>query len=251
MTIQRLDWAHYLPQSTLQVQVRANSVTETLTVDVSSADDWYSAPSAATPSLADALATALLTHSEISAAAVSVNTSFQSRITFTPAAQILWTSSATTLPPEPFGYDGTADQGVSTSHTSTLEVAGTWRPGRPPSTDSRDRVMPVGGIRTTALGASRVSRFGLTKAFRGCVWTLVPRDRALTTFASSTAPFGAFEYAWLNSVSLGRNFRAYEQEDGTGYIGEYRLRALTEEALTRDAQYDFRWQVKLMMVRAD
>ncbi len=251
MSIQRIDWAHYFPAASASVVVTANSVTETLSVDLSGSDWWYVGPSSeSTGDLIAALDAALTTHSELSIATITVSTSdFRSTIAVNASTVIEWDDASTTLPAEPFGWSSSADTGLATtSIVSPNSVSGVWRPGRPPNEDSRDRVAVIGGARSTLLGESRVSHFGLSKAHRDVAWDILTRDRVLTEYAASQRAYDCFQVAWEESIGRGYPMRLFDSVTDSSPVGTYRVRELGR-GYDRSAQWFVRWGVQLRLRR--
>ena len=152
------------------------------------------------------------------------------------AVQLHWSHANTTLDPQVFGWTA-ADTAAGFTLTAPNEPGGLWRPGKPPEQDTGDRQLVVGGATTALSGRQRTSHFGRPFPQRDLTFGLIPPERAETQYASSSAPLGAYEAGWLESLSYGRPLRYAPDETDLPTSTAYVLRMPTERRIERDDRF--------------
>lgn len=164
---------------------------------------------------------------------------------------ILWSHINTTLDESIFGFTNAATAS-GTSAVAPNQTRGVWAPEKHVARDSRDRQPIVGGVVAAISGASRGSQIAVPKKEREVSWALLPPGKALTEYALATEPTGAFEYAWVNGLAMGRSCRLYLDASSRTSVsyGLYRTRDL-EDPLERSEQHITKWSVALGLRRAD
>lgn len=157
--------------------------------------------------------------------------------------QIHWSHSNTTLDPELFGF-AYEDTGAVTTVTSDERPVGIWRPGLPITVDDRPRDQIIGGVSMAISGKTRVSNFGTAERDRLLHW----RNLAKSVVREEYADFvpEAFQYAWRQSIGLGRSFRYYPDDlslawsrQATHYV------AALDDPMKRSGPFNLRWDVDL------
>lgn len=124
--------------------------------------------------------------------------------------QVGWNDPvSSTLEPEIFGFTRVVLTGGLT-YSSPNQSTGIWYSGKTRSRDSRNRQPVVGAVAETISGLARVSRLSLPNKGRELGWIYVPQAKALTEYAPATEPYGAFESAWIDSISKGQAWRMYD-----------------------------------------
>jgi hypothetical protein len=152
--------------------------------------------------------------------------------------QILWADGATSSDlPGIFGYAAATSPSVAAAtSTGTLLPRGLWRPQIPVGTDTREREPTVGGIALAVGGSARVSSLvDHPLKERTLSWGRVRQEYSLTEYQLSTEPTGSFEYAFVNSIKLGRPLRYYADETvrTASSYGLYRIANLARDPLVR------------------
>jgi hypothetical protein len=152
-------------------------------------------------------------HSDPAVFTAVLDASFRAVLTASAGTNsILWADAATTLDEALFGFTN-ANTASAISATGTLLPRYIWRPNTDGYLRSQSDRTPIGGGIATALsGAQRVAK--LTAGLRedDVRFTFVANRYALQDFEDASEPYGSFEEAWLNSISLGRQFRIYNDE---------------------------------------
>jgi hypothetical protein len=260
-------WPIRLASTTFAVRLTSGGTTETVSMAVGGgtrnywmADDGQADADGSVGGIGDLVAlleTVLNLNSAGATYTVTLDSSLYLSITVSGVAdfQILWSNAATTLTAAHFGFpDSTYPASAAASVTSPSLPYGIWRPGRAVATDTRDRVPSVGAVGQAISGLVRVSDLvSDPKAHRNLSWRRFPAAKALTEYQASAEPTGSWQYAWRNSVKLGRPLRYYENETSrtaTSY-GLYRLRSKATDGLERSTESPARWNLSLELARAD
>lgn len=238
----------------------ADDITLSVTVGrnyyVSGDDQADSSTDGGTGDLVAMLETALDTHVN-NGGAFTVALDSDNFITVSHSSQtfqLLWAHANTTLDPTIFGFTAAAYPPTVPGSTTTApdEVDGLWAPGHAYTEDSRDRQPYMISSGTTMSGLRRTSRLSTPKKRREVSWSLLDKAKILDEYVSATEPYGAFERAWSQALSLGRQFRLYDDETvrTSSSYQIYRM-ADYQDPLARSSQYKVRWDVRLPLVRAD
>jgi len=84
------------------------------------------------------------------------------------------------------------------------------------------------------------------RAERTLEWANLVHTEVLDEYTEATDPYGAFEYAWTNSISRGRIFRLYDDETllSLGVYDAFTLRSLADP-LSRSEISRVRWNVAI------
>lgn len=185
---------------------------------------------------------------------VTINASWRVEITASANTfQLLWSHVNTTLDESIFGFANASSPLLSPAITTAggLLPKGLWRPNRAIAVDSRDRQSVVGGIASAISGLQRTSSLALPLKQRDIAVRHILARYALDEYANVAEPTGAFEYAWINALSLGRAFRLYLDEAvrTSNSYAAYRVRDL-EDPLARNGDFQLFWDVALQLVRA-
>lgn len=230
---------------------------QTLTLSVSTGEDyWLSGDGSTTTGardLAERLQTCLRTHGGTGAASFTVTVSEDNVLTVTcsNAFALLWADGATTLSPTVFGWTA-ANTSSATSQVAPNQTKGVWSPGVPWAFDSGDDATIIGAYTETEDGGSRGS---LTNVLydRTIRFTLLQGARVKTEFADATKPYGAFEYSWTTGGwGQGARVRVYADRSSrtsTSYA-VYRRRSISRPWARMDAVSTLRWQLELELRRA-
>lgn len=241
--------------STVSLVVTANSVQETLNMSVTVGRDyWVSGDAQADGAgnvngVGDLLAmfeTMLETHSEISAASATLDSDYSLTVavTATGTTDLEWSNGSTTLDPEPFGFTASdADDGATGTISSPNACQGIWNPEQPVNVDSRDRQPIVGGVARSVSGYPRVSRIATPLPERTLTFDLVDQSKVLDEYVDGTEPYGSFEWNWINSMSLGRNWRFYGDEADLNSAASYSVYRITslDDPMSRAQQFNVLW----------
>ncbi len=190
-------------------------------------------------------------HSLINVATVSLTSGWRVSVELKDggtAIQLLWSHVNTTLDGAVWGFD--ADTAASGTVTAANLPQSIWRPQRAIWEDSRNRQPIVGGVARSISGQTRVIQIATPAKDRTISFWRIPKARILTEFTASTEPSGAFEYAWVNSISKGHTFRVYEDEADRDHdqFEAYRTRTLADP-LRRNSDRQIHWNVELSAVR--
>ncbi|MEQ8278324.1 MAG: hypothetical protein RMA76_38130 [Deltaproteobacteria bacterium] len=197
------------------------------------------------------VSTALGTHTEITGGYAALNSSFLVELGSLDGGDnitIDWPNS--TLDESIFGFADAIVGPTADAVVGTLMPRGLWRPMKAATVDSRDRQPIVGGISAAVSGRTRVSRFATPLREREIEIARLHQSVTLAEYAPATEPYGTLEEAWINSMSLGRPFRLYEDETvrTSSSYGLYRTKDLGEP-YDRDPRYNVRWRANLSMRR--
>ena len=250
--------------STSQViRVTANSVTTDLTITVVVGRDYWLSGDGTADGVGNVngegdflalVATALDTHAELSSSSVTIDSEYRVVITTTSTASVAleWSHVNTTLDPTFLGFvaSDVTDASAPFQITSPNIPQGLWAPAMPLGVDGRDRQPITGGVARTVSGLPRVSRIATPLPERTLMMDLINQSKILDEYVASSDPYGSFEYNWINSISLGRNFRLYEDEaDRTtgATFSVYQTRTLTDP-LERAQQFNVLWSATLGVV---
>lgn len=229
-----------------------NSITEDLTFPATGSldptQDYFMAGDGQADDLMQMLEDCLNSHSS----GPSMNVPFTGAWKVRPAnlitMQILWDHANTTLDKAIWGFEGDTASGVAASSENVPQ--GLWRPQKAIAFDGRDRQPIVGGQAQSVSGKLYTVRIATPKKEREIDFRNVLQGRALDEYAASDDPTGAFEYAWTNSISLGRTFRVYPDEDtrtSSSYTS-YRIADLSDP-MEVSPQWGVRWNIRLPMRR--
>lgn len=156
---------------------------------------------------------------------------------------ILWSNSLTTLDPALFGF-GHVDTGDVSTVTSTAEPQGIWTPGLPITLDDKRRDQIVGGVATTVSGKVRVSNIATAEKTRRLQWTNLAKSQVREEYA--TINWEAFQYAWVNSIALGRPFQYWPDDLALAVTNRatYYPKSLSDPML-RSGPFNLRWDVEM------
>ena len=248
-----IGWGIRFTATSYVLRVTANATTENLTFpaagSLSTTSDYYVTGDGQSDDLVTILAACIASHSQI-ATCTGTLTSFRVVMNADVQFNLLWSNGSTTLDETIFGWTN-SDTGLGDPLTAPNLPQGLWRPQRPINFDSRDRQPIVSGMAQSISGAVRVSDFGTPLKERDVNWVYLPQTRILTEYVDATEPYGSFEYAWLNSIRLGRVTRLYEDEDtiNSSSYTAYRIRSLAEP-MRRNDIYPVFWDVNLPLRRS-
>lgn len=250
-------WAIRFSSTTYVIRVVVNSVTEDLTFPTSGSTldtttDYFMTGDEDSVDLCELLETCIEQHSEVTTAAVTIDSNFLVEVDVAAGGgstiDLQWDHGNTTLDGTVWGF--TATTGNDDPAVSDTLPQGLWRPTRPIGIDSRDRQPLMGGVSSSVQGDTRVASFGTPYKEREITFVVMPQAKVLTEYAASSEPTGAFEYAWVNSIGLGRTFRLYADETdistGSSAYTIYTTRELADP-MERSQQYNVFWEVMLKM----
>jgi len=255
-------WAVRPPVDSPKIRVTVGATTTDVAVSAVSTSDYYTVGDGQSDDLLAKVQAAIQSHSGITTCTVVLTAGWRVQITTDASAVIEWGAAETTLTPGLIGFaaetpgligfGAETPRPASTTVTGTLAPWGLWRPGRPVSyPDSRERRQFIGGHSVSMSGKVRVSDFGEIAARRSMSFPLLQPPVALAEF-SPDGPGQTFEYAWHESMRLGRPWRLYEDESDltTDAYRTYRVAALGDP-LDYDQQTPTRWAVSLEGINAD
>lgn len=196
--------------------------------------------------LLDRLRACIASHPSAPTVTVALDANFRVRVSVASGTvQILWASGTTTLQGAPFGFSQ-LDTGAALAITGDLGPHGLWRPLVDLWNGDRPTRPIVGGVARALSGRVRVSRFGTMPRERTIPFDLLLRSVVLDEYIDVANPTGALEYAWNNSLSLGRPFRLYADETSRT-LTSYRLMKVIDltRPWERSSQYAVRWAATL------
>jgi hypothetical protein len=173
---------------------------------------------------------------------------FRVRITNTldNGFRILWDDAGTTLDKSIFGFTESMAVSVDTIDAPNMP-SGIWRPGRFVSKDGRERQPVVGAVARSISGETRTARLALPAKEREFSVELIPRARALSEFAAATEPYNTLETAWVEAISLGREFRLCEDESDPDTFTAYKTRDLDDPLKQRTSNLNY-WDAAFRVV---
>lgn len=241
-------WPLRFTASSYVLRVTCNAVTEDLTFSVTAGRDYWMSGDAAADTAAgngdalDRLRACLETHSELSGVTLQIEDDMRVFAKAAQSYQILWGHANTTLDPLVFGWTATDTAGSANQYSPNVP-RGLWRPGVMAARDTRSRARYVGGTAVALSGAQRTSRIAESAAERDLELRLIPRQRALQEYATSSEPYNTWEYAWQEAVSLGRRLRFYDRatQRGVNDYTLYRERDATQDRLQPDSGDRLTW----------
>jgi hypothetical protein len=213
-------WPIRFGTSNPQIRVtRGNAETLTLAVNRGT-DYWMTATE-----LVAALQTCLNTHTATDGFAVTLTADGFISISCSGGSfTIAWTHQQTTVDPTIFGFelvDYTSADGSAI--TAPDQAKGIWQVDQEAVFDSFDIPQVVGKVIATEGGGSRGSKHASTIFHRDIIWELVPAAKIQTRDTPADRPYGTLEYAWVNSLAKGSNFRVYDDSTINTY-STYRFR---------------------------
>lgn len=254
------------------VRVTINGVAENLTFPASGSltvgrDYWMIADAQADASpgstnngegsVLEMLRATIASHSATGAVTVALTSDFLVLLDLTSDpvfSSINWDHVSTTLDEAIFGFPNAEVPALGVGSCLGTNIPhGLCRLHIPISIDGRPRQPIVRGFARSLTGKSRVSDFVLPYKERELNLDLILQKYALTEYADATNPTGTLEYAWVNSLSLGRYFRLYEDETTTATSTSYSLNTVAdlEDALERAAEYRIRWRDTIRMIETE
>lgn len=151
-------------------------------------------------------------HASANTATVTLTSDFKVNVAMSAGTvQILWDHGSTTLSKAIFGF--AASTALASPVTGENVPYGIFRPGKPMAVDDRNRQPIVSGIARTMSGKPRFANLVTAPLKeRDIKFEYLNKNVALTEYLEATNPTGSFEYFWINSASLGRTFRLYDDE---------------------------------------
>lgn len=165
---------------------------------------------------------------------------------------IHWSHASTTAPaldPTIFGFvAGDISSDTNGDVFAPNRQGGMWYPYQPPTIDSRDRIVQVGGLTEVPSGLVRVARLATNvRKVRDLEWRLLRPSKGLTEFQDADDPFGSAEQMQA-SLHAGHPLRLYLDEStrSSSSYTLYRTRSL-EDTLERDEESRVRWQIRLSL----
>ena len=192
----------------------ASTLTFPSTGSLDPATDYFMTGDGTSVDLLKILTDTLRTHASLSNAVAALSPStLKVQIVSDPGPviQVNWADG--TLPDHLFGFDGNTSSAAVVA--ATEGPWGLWLPGRPPSTDSRDRERLIGGVARSVSGRTSVTRIARHKE-RDLGWVFVPQSKTLIEYAGAEGNQSTLEFAWVESIGRGYGLRYYATETATG-----------------------------------
>lgn len=248
-------WPVRFSATSYVLRVTAGGVTSNLAFpasgSLSTTQDYYMTGDGQSDDLITMLAETVQSHANVATCGGSVTAGFRVELNADVAFTLHWSHANTTLDGLIFGWTG-SDTASADPQTSPNMPQCWWRPGRPIAVDSRDRQPVIGGVAQSIAGDVRISSFGTPYKERDISFIYVTQNKILSEYAESDEPYNVFEYAWVNSIALGRIIRIYDDEGsisgGSSTYSSYRVRNLADP-MRRNQAYEVFWDVVLRLAR--